>query len=281
MPDPAKLLTMLRRAGESTRATPGRAGRVVELTNASDVLVAGDLHGNIANFQRLLKVADLAAQPRRHFVMQELIHGTFRYADGSDKSHQAVDLWSALKCQFPERVHYIPGNHELAQYTNRPIAKADLDLNANFLDGVRTAYGRQGDDIYKAYLDLFRALPVALRTPNRIFMSHSLPAAAAMERFDPAALKREDSKDADLISGGAIFGMSWGRDVSAENVEAYLKKVDADLLITGHIPCENGFEAPNDRQIIVDSLGEPAAYCLFPASVTMTHADLVACVKLL
>jgi hypothetical protein len=69
--------------------------------------------------------------------------------------------------------------------------------------------------------------------------------------------------------------------VSQANVEAYLKKVDADLLITGHVPCEKGFATPNTRQIIVDSLGEPAAYCLFPASVRMTHAELVSCVKLL
>jgi hypothetical protein len=281
MPDPDKLLNTLRRARELTRTTPGRTGRYVELADAADVLVAGDLHGNIANFQRLLKIADLAAHPRRHLVMQELIHGAFRYADGSDKSHQAVDLWSALKCQFPSRVHYIPGNHELAQYTNRPIAKADLDLNANFLDGVRTGYGRHGDVIYAAYLDLFRALPVALRTPNRVFLSHSLPAAIVMERFDPAALRREEHDEADLLPGGAVFSMSWGRDTSPANVAAYLRKVDADWLITGHIPCERGFDVPNDRQIIVDCLGEPAAYCLFQAATKITHAELVACVKLL
>jgi calcineurin-like phosphoesterase family protein len=281
MPDPDKLLTTLRRAHQFTRATPGRKGRLVELADASDVLVAGDLHGNIANFQRLLKTANLAAHPRRHFVMQELIHGSFRYADGSDKSHQAVDLWCALKCQFPTRVHFIPGNHELAQYTNRPIAKSDLDLNANFLDGVRSAYGRHADDIYKAYLDLFRVLPVALRSPNRVFISHSLPSATTMEGFDAAALSRDDQTDADVLPGGAIFNMSWGRDVSPANVEAYLKKVDADWLVTGHIPCEKGFATPNDRQIILDSLGEPAAYCLFPASGTINHAELVASVQLL
>src|SRR4051812_36938826 len=129
MPDPDKLLNTLRKATTLVRATPGRRGRVVAVGGAQ-VMVVGDLHGNIGNFQRVLKVADLQRQPGRHLVMQELIHGSYRYDDGSDKSHQAVDLWCALKCQFPDRVHYLPGNHEVAQWTNRLIAKGDLDLNA-------------------------------------------------------------------------------------------------------------------------------------------------------
>jgi len=264
-----------------SRATPGRTGRLVEFGAATDVLVTGDLHGHIGNFQHVLKIADLPRHPRRHLVMQELIHGAFRYGDGSDKSHQAVDLWAALKCQFPERVHYLPGNHEMAQWTNRAIAKNDFDLNAGFLDGVRSAYGARAIDIYAAYLDLFKALPLALRTPNRVFLSHSLPPATGMAKFDPVRLLDGEYADDDLRPGGTAYGFVWGRDVSSANVAEFLKKVDADLLITGHIPCDTGFTVPNDRQVILDTLGSPAAYCLFPADRPLTHPQLLECVKLL
>src|SRR5207244_4376734 len=110
--------------------------------------------------------------------------GSYRYGDGSDKSHQAVDLWCALKCHFPDRVHFLPGNHELAQWTNRLIAKGDVDLNASFRDGVRFAYGAKADDVYAAYLELFAALPLAIRTANRVFLSHSLPPAAVLPQLD-------------------------------------------------------------------------------------------------
>ena len=123
MPQPERLLPLLRRAAEAFRATPGRRGHVVQLGDAAEVCVAGDLHGNVANFARLLQVADLAARPRRHLVLQEVIHGKFRYPDGGDKSHQALDLLAALTCQFPGRVHFLPGNHELSQWTNRRIGK--------------------------------------------------------------------------------------------------------------------------------------------------------------
>ena len=125
MPDPAKLLPILTRAAATFRATPGRTGRVVALTDATDMLVGGDLHGHLGNFQALMKRADLANHPRRHLVLQEAIHGPFRYPDGGDKSHQMLDLIAALCCQFPGRVHFLPGNHELAQATGRAILKGD------------------------------------------------------------------------------------------------------------------------------------------------------------
>ena len=43
----------------------------------------------------------------------------------------------------------------------------------------------------------------------------------------------------------------------------------------------DGFDVPNDRQVILDSLGSPAAYCLFPADRPLTHDELLACVKTL
>jgi hypothetical protein len=281
LPDPEKLLTLLRQATMLSRATPGRIGRLVELAGATDVLVAGDLHGHIGNFQQVLKVADLGTHPKRHLVMQELIHGPFRYGDGADKSHQAVDLWAALKCQFPDRVHYLPGNHEMAQWTNRAIAKNEYDLNAGFLDGVRSAYGAKAVEIYAAYLDLFRALPLAVRTPNRVFLSHSLPPATALAKFDAPRLRSADYSDDDLRPGGAAYSLVWGRDTSVANAAEFLKKVDADLLITGHVPCDKGFSVPNDRQVILDTLSSPAAYCLFPADRPLTHQELLDCVKLL
>jgi hypothetical protein len=61
-------------------------------------------------------------------------------------------------------------------------------------------------------------------------------------------------------------------------VERFLEKVDADLLITGHIPCERGFEVPNARQVILDCMSAPAGYCLFPADRPLSHQELVNCI---
>lgn len=282
MPAPDRMLTYLRQAVALVRATPGRRGHLIEPADCTDVLVTGDLHGHVGHFQALLKAADLANHPGRHFVMQEVVHGKHRYPAGGDKSHQLVDLFAALKCQYPKRVHYLPGNHEMAQWTGRKVLKTDEDLNALFEEGVRAAYGPQfGPDVYQTYLELFKSLPVAVRLPNRVLISHSLPNAKSLPSFDPKRLELEQYEAADLEPGGSIYGILWGRDTSAKAVEEYLHKMDADLLVSGHIASDDGFSVPNPRQVILDCAESPAGYILFPADRPLTHPELVGCVRTL
>jgi hypothetical protein len=275
MPQPDRLLSTLQRASAAFRTTPGRRGHVIAADAAVDVVVAGDMHGNVDNFSRLLKVADLGKHPGRHLVVQEVIHGKFRYADGGDKSHQLLDLIAALKCQFPQRVHFLPGNHELSQWTNRRIGKGDEDLNDLFRQGVDTAYGQHAAAIYDAYMEMLQAAPLVVRTANRVFLSHSVPAARKLETFDPAVLERDEFRPEDLVLGGSVHSLLWGRNATVEDVTAFLEKVDADWLITGHIPQESGYAVPNSRQLILDAQGSPACYCSFAANRPLSQQELV------
>ncbi len=279
MPEHDRRLLTLQRAAQFFRTTPGRQGRLVVPPDVAEVLVVGDLHGHIGNFRRVMAIADLATKPRRHLVIQEVIHGPFRYPLGGDKSHQLLDLVAALKCQFPKQVHFLMGNHELAQVTNRRIGKDEDNLLELFEAGVKLAYTESADAVLAAYRDIFLAAPFAFRTPNRVFLSHSLPPATRLADFDPAALQRDVPQPDDVLPGGTLHSLVWGRDTSPENATAFLQRVDADLLVTGHIPCEHGFEVPNDRQLILDGMGAPACYCLFPADRPLTHAELVGCVR--
>jgi hypothetical protein len=259
-------LQTIRRAILACRDTPGRRGRLVELADCDEVLIGGDLHGHVENFRRLMQRADLARHPRRHLVLQELVHGPFLYPTGGDKSHQLVDLVCALKCQFPRQVHYLIGNHELAQAIGRRIQKNDQDLNDLFVEGVRLAYAEWADEVYALYLQLWAVIPFALRTAGGLFISHSLPPAGTLLEFDPAALEREPTREEDLAPGGALYGLVWGRDTRPETLEQFLRKVGAVRLVSGHIPCDQGYERPSPEHIIVDSLGSPAACCLLPAA---------------
>lgn len=259
-------LLSVRRAILAFRDTPGRRGRFVHAADCDELLVAGDLHGHVENFRRLLKRADLSASPRRHLIVQELIHSPFRYPTGGDKSHQLVDLVCALKVQFPRQVHYLLGNHELAQLTARRVMKADEDYNELFERGVRDCYGERGGELYEQYLALFRVIPVAVRTANRTFVSHSLPSAGHLPEFDVEALTREPTLETDLAPGGSLYSLVWGRDVREETLSAFLKRVDGERLISGHVPCEEGYERPSPAHVILDSQGAAAGYCQLPAS---------------
>jgi hypothetical protein len=277
MPDPDRLLKTIKAAVQHFRATPGRRGRVIHLQGATEVLIGGDMHGHVENFRMLLDKAQLRDRPGRHLVVQELVHGTREYPGGGDKSHQLLDLLCALKCQFPRQVHMLLGNHELAQWQGHMISKGDRDPLQLFNQGVVAAYGGRAWDVLLAYMELFAVLPLAIRTPNRVFLSHSLPSARKLDTFEPALLEKDTHDEADLRSGGTVHSLLWGRDTRLETAEAFLKKVDADLLISGHIPNEPGWEAPNERQLVLDSMRTPAGYCLFPVDRPLTHAELVQC----
>ena len=191
MPDPERILATVHRATRLFRETPGRAGGVVTLDpeHADEVFVVGDLHGNIPAFKLVLEAAALTENPRRHLVLQELIHGTRLYGeDKGDRSHQLVDLVCALKCQCPERVHLILGNHELSELTARPISKNGVALNALFRRGIETAYAPRGAEVYAAYLELFAALPLAVRTSNRVLLVHTIPDGPELDVLDLGVL---------------------------------------------------------------------------------------------
>jgi hypothetical protein len=281
MPDPVRLLATLRNARDIVSRTPGRRGKFLPLTGTSEVLVAGDLHGNVENFARLLRAADLVQNPGRHLVLQEIIHGPFRYPNGADKSHQVLDLLAALTCQFPGRIHCLMGNHELSQWTARAIGKGEEGCNNLFRAGLEAAYGDQAEAVYAAYEDLFVVLPLALRTDNRVFLSHSLPRSAHLANFELAALEKEPLAAEAVATGGAAHSLVWGRDTRPETVQAFLPKVDADLVITGHITCPDGFDTPNSYQLVLDASGSPACYCLFPADRPLRLEDLASGVRML
>jgi hypothetical protein len=119
------------------------------------------------------------------------------------------------------------------------------------------------------------AAPLVVRTANRVFLSHSTPSGPKLEAFDPAVLEQEEFHEQDLVLGGTVHSLVWGRMATEEHVLAFLAKVDADWSITGHIPQDQGFAVPNSRQIILDAQASPACYCLFPADRPLTQAELI------
>ncbi len=275
MPNPDRLAITLTKAIDAFRNTHGRRGRLVTLTDAEDVVVCGDLHGNVANFRAVMECAHLDVYPKRHLILQEVVHSPFRYPLGGDKSHQLLDLTAALKCKYPQRVHFLVGNHELCQWQDQRIGKGDVEPNDLFRAGVEGAYGHHADRIYGLYMELLAVANFAVRLPNRVFLSHSLPASKHLDSFQLKVLENDHLSNSEVQLGGTLHSLVWGRDTSPENVAAFLAKVDADWLITGHIPCDKGFALPNDQQLILDSQAAPACYCVVPATRVLTQHDLL------
>jgi hypothetical protein len=272
-----QIISTYQRAAEANVRTPGREGNVIHITEdfADDVMVTADIHGHRRNFNAIKKIADLDQNPRRHLILQEVCHGGPTYpTNGGCMSHAVLEDVAALKARYPDRVHFLLSNHELAELTDYPILKSKRMLNLLFRLGLQEVYGAATEKVREAYLPFLRTCPLAVKLPGKIFICHSLPEGVDTGGFDAGIFKR--SLDAlDLKEHGDVFDLVWGRDYRPENAQAFARLVDAEVLIHGHEPCPQGFHVPNSLQIILDCCTENASYVILPTKDPLSHAQIV------
>ncbi len=264
------------RAAEANNATPSRGGNVVLLgpQNAGDVLLTGDLHGHEGNYDAIVQKAALEDHPQRHLVFQEICHGGVQLPDGGGCcSHRMLTEVAAMKVRYPNRVHHIMSNHELAELTKYPIQKNRQMLNFAFANGMRHDYGNMAESVRAAMLYYLETCPLALRISDHIFFSHSIPDQLDQRDrpFDETIFYRTLDPGSDLIRDGSVYRLVWGRDYRQENADIFAKIVGAEILICGHEPCMDGFKFPNSRQVIIDCSANRAHCMLIPTTDRLTQ----------
>jgi hypothetical protein len=274
-----KIVRTFALAAEANRQAPGRQGSSVVLTSelAAEVMVTGDLHGNRRNFNLIRRIAALDAHSGRHLVLQEACHGGATYPEnGGCMSHTMVEDIARLITTFPNRVHFLLGNHELAELTDYPIQKNRQMLNVLFRLGLQHMYGAEAERVREAMLGFLRSCPLAVRLPHGVLITHSIPEGVDAQRdFDTTIFTR--NLDPEEINGrGDVFQLVWGRDYREMNARAFAETVDARLLLNGHEPCPEGFQVANSYQVILDCCGERASYVVLPTDRPMGQAEVIA-----
>lgn len=189
-------------------------------------------------------------------------------------SHAMLEDVAKLKVAYPERVHFILSNHELAEATDYPILKSNKMLNLMFRLGMQEMYGPAMDKVKTALGAFVRSCPLAVRLPGGVFICHSLPEKCDIRGFDTDVFQRELAP-LDFKEHQSVFQVVWGRDFRQENAAAFARLVGASVLIHGHEPCPNGFQVPNPVQIILDCCTDKATYLLISTRETPTHRELV------
>jgi hypothetical protein len=270
------VIDVFEKAAEANERTPARDGNVIVLgpDEADEVMVTADLHGHRGNFNSIRRIADLEKRPRRHLVLQEVCHGGPAYpTNGGCMSHTMLEDVARLKVSFPERVHFLLSNHELAELTDYPIVKSKKMLNLAFRLGLQEMYGLAAEKVRTAYVTFLRSCPLAVKLPGGVFVCHSLPDRVDARPFDRGVFDRPYEQP-DLLEYGAVFELVWGRDYRPENARAFAKIVGAKVLINGHEPCPDGFSVPNDVQVILDCCGDKACYVLLPTDRELSQAEI-------
>jgi len=249
--DADAVVELLREAAEANEGSALRQGALVHPPRRGRLTVAGDLHDHGPNLMRLIRLAALTDGPDRRLLLQEIIHGPHR-VNGRDLSARTLMRVASLQLAFPDQVHVILGNHELAQLTRRPIVKHGVNMVEAFDDGIEAMYDSRAEDVRWAMDRYFESLPLGVRCPNGILCTHSLPGPSQRDAFDPTILDRATTQE-DRVKGGSAYLLVWGRKHTEAWIDELAETLNASLFVLGHQPAPQGVAVQTRRSLLVAS----------------------------
>ncbi|MCP4610983.1 MAG: hypothetical protein GY845_19930 [Planctomycetes bacterium] len=249
---PQTIIDLLNKGIEILNADKFRRGNVVHLPAEGNLIVTGDIHGHLRNFERIVAFADLPNNPDRHIILQEIIHGGPEDSQGGCLSYKLLFEAIRYKLKFPDQVHMILGNHDTAFINNSEVMKDGKEMNRAMLQAIEREFKQASDDVALAIRQFLFSQPLAIRCNNRIWISHSLPSDRAIDKFEPKILERQ-LKINDVVRPGSAYLLTWGRKHSQAVLNKLAGIFDIDFFILGHQPQEQGWNQAGDNLIIIAS----------------------------
>ncbi len=211
--------------------------RCLHLPPLGYLLVSTDLHGSLGDYLRLeslflrLSRGCPPEAPLRWLQLGDLVHGPddvsrkrmpARFGDPDD-SPELIRRYAALRRRWPDRVHFVLGNHDHAHIGGLPCRKFHHD-EAAFLEDRLSGEGRAD---LRWLLD--NAL-LAARTSGGLLLCHAHPddTAWSWEELDVPLPPRTQRQRR------ILEGLLWHRGHPAEVRARLLAQVGCTMLIHGH-----------------------------------------------
>ncbi len=249
---PQTIIDLLSRGIKASNADKFRRGNLIHLPAEGSLTIAGDIHGHRRNFERVVAFADLASNPDRHIVLQEIIHGGPEDSQGGCLSYKLLFDVVRYKLSFPDHVHIIMGNHDTAFINNSEVMKNGKEMNRAMRLALDREFRGAGSDVELAIRQFLFSQPLAVRCDNRIWVSHSLPGDRYIDKFDPNILDRQ-LKINDVVRPGSAYLLTWGRKHSQTLLDKMAKLFNVDIFILGHQWQEQGWCQAGKNLIIIAS----------------------------
>lgn len=265
----AAVVDLLKKGTDANNTDPYRQGNVVALPNMGTLVITGDLHGHWRNFERVVSYADLANNPSRHLVLQEIIHGGREDEQGGCISFELVFEAVKLKVEFPHRVHLIMGNHDTAFISDTKVMKSGKEMNVSMREAMARRFGDNFAIIENAMKQFLFSQPLAVKCANRIWISHSLPGNREADGFTDEIFHRS-LQVADLVRPNLVYNLTWGRKHSDETLEKMAKLLDADFFVVGHQAQPEGCGRAGKNLVILAS--DHNHGCLLPVDLAKSYA---------
>ncbi len=260
-------------AAKANLEATNRQGARAVLPRRGRVVLSGDLHDHAHNFLKLVKLAQLEESPDHHLVLHEFVHGP-TMTNGLDLSYRLLARAAALKLRYPQQVHVLLANHELAQMTGDGITKDGVSVVEAFDAGLEFVFGDQTARVQQGMGRFIRSMLLAVKLSNGLLVSHSLPSPRQLPKFDPTVLERAPRPD-DLRTGGSAHSMVWGRAQDDEVAHALAAAWNVELFVMGHQPAEMGYNLLTPTMLVLASNHEHGMALPIDLRKRYTMDDLV------
>ena len=221
-------------------------GKLVELPKKGKAIVVTDIHGNIDDYKKYMGIWDKCKEEDVHFILT----GDFIHAMGIEND-RSIDILESVKYNWENNKNFHPllGNHEWSTISKISVHKAGVDQSLNFEELLKERFADEWKKKLEEYEEFFKKLPIAVKTGNKVFISHGGP---------PKGIKSLDEiiniTDKGYIGNSVLYQMLWNReeDLSERDLRTFLRAVGCNAMIVGHTPV-NGVKMVGKEQLIVSS----------------------------
>ncbi len=249
--------------------------KLLELPLKGKTLIITDIHGNLEDYEKYMDIWKNFKNKNNHLILTgDFIHN----CNGNDGS---LEIIKSVKWHYEheKNFHALLGNHEWAQITGESVYKAGFNQTFDFTNLVHEKYGDSADNKMESYLNFFKNLAIAVRTKNKVLISHAGPSKHLKSEDDIKNISNKDYSD-----NMVLYEMLWNRnyELSRNYLEPFLKHLHCNTSIVGHTPV-NGIEL-NGNQLVVSSsfgMGEKAYVELDLEAEINNGKDLLKMIKLL
>jgi len=225
-------------------------GRVIKAKPSGEVIVIGDLHGDLESLVYMLKASRFMEKATRNGTLLVFLGD---YGDRGSNSPEVYYLILKLKQSFPQKVVLMRGNHEgpddLLAYPH--------DLPEN----LQARFGKEGSVVYSKIRELFQYLFTAVVVDELCVMIHGGVPSRASSLKDLAFAHSKHPKERHLeeilwsdpdetITGTYPSPRGAGKLFGEDVTQKFLNMLNVKFLIRGHEPSQNGFKISHKGKIL-------------------------------
>jgi len=221
-------------------------GSLLELPRKGKAMIVTDIHGNLNDFNKYVDIWKDFQDKDHHIV----ITGDFIHAIGieDDKSDEIINI-SKKYLKKSQNFHLLLGNHEWSIITRMVLFKGGKNITETFENKLKQKFGDAWKKKYMECSIFLQSLPIAVRTENKIFISHSGPAKDINSIKDIIQIA-----ESGYLNNTLLYEILWNRygDYQKKDLDSFLNKIDCNAMIVGHTPVD-GYKLIEKKLLILSS----------------------------